>query len=231
MISTAMVASCFHWSRMNTGNGSETADGSRRYYGKADKDHAARNAQKIAYLTPRINFYFQLNKISTFKYLPVFLTGTFLAIYHLKFSIPLRFKKLGIILSVAGFLALLVCILMNPNYVEGNWLGIDTSNNGRKIMIIYALLCGIMLFVSLYTTGLFKRFLETRFLRFIGVISFSIYLFHLPVIYLINHRIIDIPEGLKIYFFFGMTLFISTITYLIIERPMSRIAFPGSLSY
>jgi hypothetical protein len=28
-----------------------------------------------------------------------------------------------------------------------------------------------------------------------------------------------------------MTLFISTITYLIIERPMSRIAFPGSLSY
>ncbi len=165
---------------------------------------------------------FELNKISTLKYLLVFLTGTFLAIYNILVqpagSDTGWMKRAGIF----GMMALIFCLVMNPNYM-GDWMGISNSNNGRKLMIIYALLCGVMLFAALYDQGLFRRFLENKFLRFIGVISFSVYLFHMPVIYVMNQNFMFIPDPLKIYFFFGITICLSVISYLLIERPLSMI--------
>ncbi len=167
---------------------------------------------------------FHLNKISTIKYLPVFLTGTWLAIYNIliqpRASMSGWRKRIGIL----GITALIFCLIMTPNYM-GDWLGISNSNNGRKLMLIYAFLCGTMLFLALYDQGLFKRFLENKFLRITGVISFSVYLFHMPVIKFINNEVIKKPDFLKIYFFFGTTFILSIITYLLIERPLSRIVF------
>ncbi len=169
-----------------------------------------------------LDYFIQFNKINTLKFLTVFLTGTFLAIYSLRLPPSSFISKWNKTIGMAGLFALLFCIIMNPNYL-GDWMGIDTSNNGRKVMILYAVFCFIMLFAALFTDGIFKRLLETTFLRFIGVISFSMYLFHMPVIYFLERDILHIPEGLKIYFFLGATIIISTITFLCIERPMSSI--------
>lgn len=176
----------------------------------------------VSSMTLLTDLYFHFNRISTFKYLPVFLTGTFLAIFSLQAPTISFISKWNKTIGMAGLAALLFCIIMNPNYM-GNWMGMDTSNNGRKVMILYAVLCFVMLFAALYTEGMYKRLLETRFLRFIGVISFSMYLFHMPVIYFIKSDILNIPDGLKIYFFFGATIIVSTLTFLVIERPMSLI--------
>jgi peptidoglycan/LPS O-acetylase OafA/YrhL len=176
----------------------------------------------VSTVTLAADLYFHFNRISTLKYLPVFLTGTFLAIYSLRSQTMSFISKWNKGIGMVGLAALLFCLIMNPNYM-GDWMGMDTSNNGRKVMILYAVLCFVMLFAALYTEGIYKRLLETRFLRFIGVISFSMYLFHMPVIYFIKSDILYIPEGLKIYFFFGATIIISTVTFLLIERPMSLI--------
>ena len=162
------------------------------------------------------------SKISTLKYLLVFLTGTTFAIYHLLVTPPewvLKWKK-GI--AISGFIALIFCLFLNPNYL-GDWSGIFDGNSGRKVMIFYSALCGIMLFSALYDKGAFKRFLESSWLRFIGVISFSIYLIHMMVIHLMTGFNLGIPDALKIYFFFGATILVSTISFLLIERPLSRI--------
>lgn len=173
-------------------------------------------------ITLALDYYFHFNRISTLKYITIFLVGTFLAVYNLKFSDSFFPSKWHKWISLAGISALLFCFVMNPNYL-GNWLGIDTSNNGRKVMMLYALLCGILLFAALYSKGAFKKLLEIRFLRFTGAISYSLYLLHMPVIYLMESGIIYIPESLKIYFFMGATFLVSTLTFLFIERPMSRI--------
>ncbi len=162
------------------------------------------------------------HKISTLKYLIVFLTGTFLAINHILVDFPALIRRWGKLLGAFGFVALILCLIMNPNYM-GDWFGISNSNNGRKVMIIYAVLCGVMLFAALYDKGLFRSFLENKILRFIGVISFSIYLFHMPVIFFLREELIYIPDALKIYFFLGVTLILSIITYSLIERPLTRI--------
>lgn len=176
----------------------------------------------VSIVTLLADLYFHFNRISTFKYLPVFLTGTFLAIYSLQSQTMSFISKWRKVIGLMALIALVFCIVMNPNYM-GNWMGMDTSNNGRKVMIMYAALCFLLLFAGLYSEGIYKRLLETRFLRFIGVISFSMYLFHMPVIYFLKSEILNIPEGLKIYFFFGATIIISTVTFLLIERPMASI--------
>jgi len=176
----------------------------------------------LSAITLGADMVFHFHKISTMKYLIIFLTGTFLAIYTIRVTPLISTSRWAKGIGIMGFVALLCCMVMNPNFM-GDWVGISTSNNGRKVMMIYAFLCGIMLFSAHYDKGLFKRFLENKFLRFVGVISFSVYLFHMPVIFFIRDEMIKIPDFLKIYFFFGATIFLSIITYLLIERPLSLI--------
>lgn len=176
----------------------------------------------ISSLSLAADFYFHFNKINTVKFLTVFLAGTYLAIYDVKIKTTPFIEKWSGIIGIAGCMALFNCLLMNPNYV-GNWLGVDNSNNGRKILILYVILCAVMLFAALRQKGIFRGFLEMKFLRFTGIISFSVYLFHMPVIYFMNMGLIKIPVGLQIYFFFGVTFFLSMISFLLIERPVSMI--------
>ncbi len=166
-----------------------------------------------------IDTLFELDKISTFKYLIVFLTGTFLAIFSVILSPPTSkwLKFIGLI----GLGALVAGFILTPFYM-GDWMGINNENNGRKPMLLYVFLSGIMLFSALYDKGIFKRILETKLLRFTGIISFSLYLFHMPVIQFINNTP-ALPDFLKIYFFFGITFLFSIITYLLIERPLSLV--------
>ena len=64
--------------------------------------------------------------------------------------------------------------------------------------------------------------LEFKLLRFLGSISYSAYLFHMLVIAFVK-KLEVIPQDLKIYFFFLLTIILSTVSYLIIELPLSRI--------
>ena len=162
------------------------------------------------------------DKISTFKYLVVFLVGTFIALQNLRLSHPFLPGKSKHYLWILSFMALFFCLYLNPNYV-GDWMGISVSNNGRKVMLIYVGLCMIMLYGALYDPSYFRKFLEQRVLRVTGVISYSLYLFHMPVIYLLREDILPIPGFLKIYFFIAATFLLAMCTYGLIERPLSRI--------
>ena len=171
-----------------------------------------------------MDMWLDLDKISTSKYLVVFLGGTFLALYNLRLSRPFLAGTGKNLLWILGFMALFLCLFLNPNYV-GDWMGISVSNNGRKIMLIYVGLCMIMLYGALYDPVYFRKFLEHPVLRVTGVISYSLYLFHMPVIYVLREDILPIPGFLKIYFFIAGTFLLAICTYGLIERPLSRIRF------
>ena len=159
------------------------------------------------------------HKLNTLKYLIVFLMGTYVAIYTYFSKFPTLHRSL---VGFLGFAALFLCLLTNPSYADGI-SGISVVNNGRQIMVVYSLLCLMMLSAALYEPNAFRNFLQMKWLRFVGIISFSVYLFHMPVIQLIKKEFIIIPDALKIYVFIVMTILISTITYLCIERPLSKV--------
>ncbi|MDQ3016387.1 MAG: acyltransferase [Bacteroidota bacterium] len=159
------------------------------------------------------------HKLNTLKYLVVFLSGTYIAIgtYHSQFP---SIKKT--IAGALGFSALIICLMANPYYVD-ELLGISPTNNGRQMLIVYSFLCLIMLSAALYDNNAFKSFLQMKWLRFIGIISYSVYLFHMPVIEILKKDFILIPSELKIYVYLIITIMVSTITYLCIEKPLSRL--------
>ena len=84
----------------------------------------------------------------------------------------------------------------------------------------YGILWGTVLIASKYGTGGLSRFFELRFFRFLGTISYSVYLFHMPVLLWVDATV---PQPLKIYAFFVASILVSTITYLLVERPLSKI--------
>jgi peptidoglycan/LPS O-acetylase OafA/YrhL len=84
-----------------------------------------------------------------------------------------------------------------------------------------------ILFVSLKDgvgfPGIPARLLEWRPLRNIGIVSFSIYLWHLPLIWMLNHEGLHFPASVEGYWgnvaiVLSLTLILSTATYHLIER-------------
>ena len=168
-----------------------------------------------------LTLYFDPPTYSTLRYLPIFIIGTYISIYelllHQKNRNPIRSGKINL-LAFLGFTFLFISI---PFYFE-QFFGFNPDFHSPIFYVPYAASWGVLLLASKYGRGFTKKVTELKFLRFIGSISFSMYLFHMLFLYLVIRT--DIPQGLKIYIFFLLTILASSISYLFIERPLSKIS-------
>lgn len=151
-----------------------------------------------------------LSKISTINYLPVFLIGTILSIADLlKQDDLLNWQqKYAKIIEIIGWIALGSIII--------------TIFGGFTSAYKNAILWGIVLFSTKYGQGWLHSLFSLSFLRLWGVLSFSAYLLHRAVLGYVHH-IVTIPNKIEFFVFLGITLLVSTVSYLLIERPLSRI--------
>lgn len=158
---------------------------------------------------------------STLRYLPIFLIGTLISIYEIvnkKLFTKNFFSKYY---NHIGIGLVFIVILCMPYYSKVLWN--NTSDlQDSKFYLLHGIVWGIVLVSAKYSKGLLSIILESKPLRFIGTISFSLYLFHMPVLRLLLTNT-TISESLKIYVFIISSIIIATISYLIIERPLSRI--------
>ena len=96
------------------------------------------------------------------------------------------------------------------------------SMNGWRMpglwFILYSLL---LLSVTTYTTTLGAKFLQSALLRHFGLISYSLYLFHMHFIQVLQPRGF-MNEGLFIAVF-AISWIIALITYVTIEKPFMRL--------
>ncbi|HGN8960890.1 TPA: acyltransferase family protein, partial [Klebsiella pneumoniae] len=73
------------------------------------------------------------------------------------------------------------------------------------------------------------RFLDNKFVLFLGKISYSIYLVHMVVLVFVLHlRYLLNINGIEAYFFvisvtFLTTIFLSSITYYFVEQPFIKV--------
>lgn len=162
-----------------------------------------------------------LPKISTLRHLMIFLTGTFIAIFDVVKGKPGWMNVIGKMTGIICVVVLSILLFMNLNIMH-DWLGI-TTNAGRKGLIIYSSLAAVLLMAALWDKSFFRKFLEWKVFRFTGIISFSLYLLHMPVIFLMTSGWWDVPEKLRVFVYFAATFLVSTITFLLIEKPVSRI--------
>ncbi|MCR9289857.1 MAG: acyltransferase [Bacteroidetes bacterium] len=162
------------------------------------------------------------SRVSTFRYFPIFLVGTIISIYELLIKQKHNLEKYKQKIEIAGGISLAIILITIPYYFQLIFDKTIPSQNA-KFYVFFAVLWGLILITAKYGTGIIKRILEFKLLRFLGIISFSLYLFHQLILKLIISNYIVLPENIKIYIFFIFSIILSTITYLIIEKPLSKI--------
>ncbi len=160
--------------------------------------------------------------ISTIKYLPVFLVGTLISIFEVRRGNIFNNISYIRIFDFLGLVSLTVVILTFP-VILVEYFHFRSISQDPLFFIFYATMWGLLLISGKQSQGIIKQLLELKFLRFIGKISFSIYLLHMPLLLLVKDNFYSVPTEFKIYLFFGLTLFVSLISYLVIEKPLSNI--------
>lgn len=109
-----------------------------------------------------------------------FFIGCFIYVYNIKIN-----KKLAFFLFAIGL------------YMSGVHIGSDSYKfiheneliygiNKKNIYHIFNFIGGTLIVISVISGGIFVNFLSGRYLIKLGELSFSIYLLHLPVIYLVG---------------------------------------------
>jgi len=169
-----------------------------------------------------IELLFKLPLVSTLRYFPIFLVGTTISIYELNIKNEKSKRVKPITLNLLGITSALIILITVPFYFDSIF-GINVDFHSSIFFFPYAILWGIILLTAKYGRGLIKKILEFKFLRFIGTISFSMYLFHKLFLKLV--KVVDINPNLQIYIFFILTIIFSSISYLMIEYPLSKIRF------
>jgi len=162
----------------------------------------------------------ELSNLSTILYLPIFIIGTIAAIYELMKD-EKGLLRFGTLLDAVGLTSLAIIIITLPYYLK-SLFGSELELRGTIFFLPYAGLWGLMLLAAKHGRGVVRRIFEWRGIRFIGVVSYSAYLFHMPVINLMQ-TFPDMPSWLKTVVFLMITFIVSSISYLLFEKPLSRI--------
>ena len=147
-------------------------------------------------------------------YSPIFRFWQFL-LGSLTFLISQKKIKDNLLISISAFLLLIALILNGKNL-----------NNITLISLCSILTCFFIFFYKGNKFG--KLFFENKFLIFIGNISYSFYLWHLPIIYFYNLYFID--SFFKIPLLFLIILILSSLSFFYIENRFREKKFDLHLS-
>ncbi len=164
--------------------------------------------------------FYEPSNIAIISFLPIFLSGTVISIYELLYKKKYdSFSKTKI--ELVGIIAIIIIFLSFTSIKDQLSNHYPQFYKDQNITFIYGLLWGIVLWSSKFGIGAIRKILESKLIRFLGSISFSVYLFHMLIIRIISHY--SSLSALNIYFVFALTILISSITYLFIERPLSTV--------
>lgn len=163
---------------------------------------------------------FHLPIVSTIRYLPIFMVGTIISVFELLLKKQTKKMINPFFMDVFGCIVFLIILLTTPYYFE-HIFGFKVNFHSSKLYFPYAVLWGILLISAKYGQGFIKFFLELKFLRFIGTISYSLYLFHMLFLNLTKQ--LEVNTQMKFFIFFISSILFSSFSYLLIERPLSKI--------
>lgn len=160
---------------------------------------------------------------SILRQLPVFLCGFFGAVIYYKTANYIGLwdsykRKIFSLIAIACF----VCIfLLSPMGVTFLGLEIDIQKV-LKTSYIYGALWTCFLLSILHANGIFQTLFEGVFIRVVGIVSFSIYILHAPLLALI-HRISFLDGYFGLLALCVSVFLCSLFTYIYIEKPFLKI--------
>jgi len=160
---------------------------------------------------------YPINGITLGPYLPIFLLGSSAAIIHYHLEKLSLHHSWHIYLELLALFTCCCVFLLIPNVTSFILQKpVDSSIFHREYFLI-GILWSIFLVGYLHGKGLIKKFLENTLLRLLGQISFSLYLWHMPILLWVNSWVLD--NSFKAIIVLCLSCLISYISYLLIEKP------------
>lgn len=167
------------------------------------------------------------DEITLIRYLPIFLVGTILSIYEVvlekKRDLKL-FKSKG--LEFAGILSCLLIIISIPSVYGSLFLhaGEKYPLSDSIFYLPYAIVWSVVLMAVKYgDLNVLRKFFQITFMRFLGVVSFSMYLFHVLILNFTELKKWHIPNLVQFYVFLLASCIVSFLSYVIIERNLQKV--------
>ncbi len=125
----------------------------------------------------------------------------------------------------AAIAALLATLLRLPSVYNQVFPAVETLHKFKYDSAVCGILWTILLLGLLHGTGLVRRVMEWSALRYLGLISYSAYLWHVK--FLSDVDDMPIPVPLRLLVFLLIVLAVASVSYFLIERPLSRVRFEG----
>lgn len=152
----------------------------------------------------------------SFHYSTLFLMGAILAKYRYElFAYTLKMKKP---VKIVLLLGAIICFMY-----EGIIGEVELLNN--YIFRDYVVSCGACMFIIMSVSS--KRIstaLRSRLLTLLGKISYSLYLYHLISLFSLMYLFYNkLPTGLILIFSFFLSFLLSSVSYLLVEKPCMRL--------
>ncbi len=164
-----------------------------------------------------------LNGIRLAPYLPIFLTGSLSALLYGKLEAARFARSRGFRAGSEGAAILLFAgvLLTIPDIYNRIFDVPVLGTHFHRDYGLYAGLWSLFLVTQLLGTGRIRSILSAAPLRFLGNISFSVYLWHYPIIPWVKHDL-PVADVAQFPLIAILVLSISTLTYHGIEKPFIR---------
>jgi peptidoglycan/LPS O-acetylase OafA/YrhL len=158
-------------------------------------------------------------------YLAIFLCGSVAALLH-SIATPTADRHRRVYEGVA-FASLLAVALTTPS-LFGAWSGQPVrSDHFHASLVFYGMVWSAFLVAMLLGSGLCRRALSGRVLRYLGLISFGTYLWH-PAMVRIVRNLSPLPALPSAWLAIVLVVGVASASYFLIERPFLRLRIGGA---
>ncbi len=130
----------------------------------------------LTVLSVAIELIYELPPISTLRYLPIFLAGTFVAVSELLLKHSKKHLPGAITHNSTGIIALSIILTTTPYYFKLIF-DVEVNFHHAPFFVPYAIIWAVLLVSVKHGHGFISRIFRFKPLRFLGTISFSLYLF------------------------------------------------------
>lgn len=158
-------------------------------------------------------------------YLSAFLFGVLASVVYLRVAregCPRTLRPPPLAADLVAYACFLIIVLLTPS-VYGRLVGQTIPlNYFHNHIALFGFLWSVFLLGCLLGSGHIGRVLSAWPLRYLGVISFGVYLWHPMFIHMLADFSV-LPSQLRGLLAFVFSIGLSTLTYLYVERPFLRI--------
>jgi peptidoglycan/LPS O-acetylase OafA/YrhL len=170
---------------------------------------------------------YKYDEITLIRYLPVFLAGTLISIYEVSLEKKKNLKVFkSKLFEYAGLFCGLLIIVSIPSLYSRLFLaeGQKYALSDSIFYFPYAMVWSVILLAAKYgSKHILKNFFEITAIRFLGIVSFSMYLFHLLVLKIAELPKLHLPVYVQFYLFIVLVSITSFLSYVLIERQLQKV--------